>query len=264
MRRPRLSAPARRVVALMAALMAALTTSCSDRSGRVVHVYAAASLRQACEEFERDWGREHADVRLVFNFGGSNVLAQQILAGQRADVYLTADVEQAAPLRAAELVEREAPQPWLSNQLVVVVPAARLDLRLDSPAALADERVRRLSIGNPDSVPAGRYAKVWLESQGLWTVLEGRVAPAVDVRAALAAVESGACEAGIVYSTDAEITDRVRVVLRVPAKDGPKIEYALVQLRGPGDPRDATAVFDALRSADELLTRLGFLVGPGR
>jgi len=249
------------------ALLLAIVTaaaSCDRAEPRVVHVYAAASLREACEVFERNWTAEHADVRLSFNFGASNVLATQALAGRRADLFLSADVEQTAALLAAGQVVREAPRPWLSNQLVVVVPSSRPDLAFETPRDLAGEPVRRLSIGNPESVPAGRYAKRWLESEGLWGALAARVAPAVDVRAALGAVESGACEAGVVYSTDASITSRVRIALRVPLEQGPQIEYALVELQGPAERADADAVFDTLLASGELFARLGFLVGEVR
>lgn len=230
---------------------------------RSVQVYAAASLREATEELASAFEREHPELDLVLNFGASNVLAQQVLAAHQADVFLSADTLQMDAIADAGLVEARAPRPWLSNQLVVVVPAAAQPFELRSAADLAHERIRRLSLANPEAVPAGRYARAWLEKQGVWNALQARVVPGTDVRTALAAVESGACEAGIVYSTDAGISQRVRVALRIPLAEGPKIEYALGLLRGQASRADALAVFEHLQSlrAQECFASHGFLIG---
>jgi molybdate transport system substrate-binding protein len=164
---------------------------------------------------------------------------------------------------AGGLVEREAPRPWLSNQLVVVVPQISELTEIDGATALAHERFERISLGHPEAVPVGRYAKAWLESTGVWNSVQERVVPGTDVRAALAAVESGACEVGIVYSTDAQASERVRVVFRVPLAEGPRIEYSLGLLRGQALAADARVVFEQLlaRPAQEVFVARGFRVG---
>ncbi len=165
-------------------------------------------------------------------------------------------------VQAAGLVRPGDRVDLLSNRLVVVVPA-------DSTAALAtpDElaRVRRLALGDPQAVPAGIYARQWLEKRGLWERLRDRVVPTLDVRAALAAVESGNADAGIVYRTDAAVSKRVRVALEVPDGEGPRIVYPaalLAAARGPA-PR---AFFESLRSpqARAVFERLGFEFLAGR
>jgi molybdate transport system substrate-binding protein len=193
-------------------------------------VYAAASLRDALEELAPACERE-LGVRLVFNFGASNDLARQIQAAHKADVYISADQGWMESVAAAGLVDAASLRALLSNRLVVI-GAADSDLRVGSAADLAAADVRRLSLANPDAVPAGKYAKAWLERAGQWDAVKDRVVPAVDVRAALAAVESGAIEVGIVYATDAAISSRVAVLFSVPESEAPLIRYPIAALAG--------------------------------
>jgi molybdate transport system substrate-binding protein len=150
----------------------------------------------------------------------------------------------------------------LSNRLVVVVPAEST-----TSLAAAEElaHVRRLALGDPEAVPAGIYARQWLERRGLWERVRDRVVPTLDVRAALAAVESGNAEAGIVYRTDAAVSKRVRVTLEVPPGEAPRIVYPaalLATARGAA----ARAFYEHLRSpaGREVFERLGFELLPAR
>jgi len=188
-----------------------------------VMVFAAASLTEALQEIAR--GYEAASGNEVsFNFGASNDLARQIKAGAPADVFFSADKAQMDGLEAAGLVRGADRIDVLSNRLVVVV-AASSPSRIDAPGGLLT--VGRLALADPDAVPAGVYARAWLESLGLWGKLEAKVVPTLNVRAALAAVEAEAADAGIVYRTDAAISRRVRVAFEVPREKGPAIVYPL-------------------------------------
>jgi molybdate transport system substrate-binding protein len=233
------------------------TASPTPAAATELTVFAAASLRESCEEIGKLWALKHPTEKVVFNFGASNVLAQQIVASHKADVFLSADTAQLEVVRKAGAVIEAGAPGWLSNQLVVVVPASHKDVKIESATDLARPEFAKLSLANPEAVPAGKYAKAWLESKGAWKDLEARVVPALDVRAALGAVESQACDAGIVYSTDAAITEKVRVVYRVPPAEGPKIEYVAAALRSDGHPSFATADHGGL--AGELLA---FFTGP--
>jgi molybdate transport system substrate-binding protein len=146
---------------------------------------------------------------------------------------------------------------------VVVVPADSA-LRIAAPRDLAAPAIRRLALANPEAVPAGRYAKAWLESQGQWTAVAGRIVPALDVRAALAAVESGAVDAGVVYRTDAAASRRVRVAYLVPEGEGPRIVYALAALRSRPNLETARAAAAWLcgPEASAVFERFGFVVRP--
>ncbi|HSD30186.1 MAG TPA: molybdate ABC transporter substrate-binding protein, partial [Vicinamibacteria bacterium] len=248
----------RSFVAALGTLLAVASTAVA---GEEVVVFAAASLADALRLIEAAF-EARTGHRVVLSLGGSNDLARQIRAGAPAEVFISAsvermdEVERAGLLRAADRVD------LLSNRLVVVVPVA-------APAALVTAEdlvsVRRLALGDPEAVPAGIYARLWLEKRGLWERLRGRVVPTLDVRAALSAVESGNADVGIVYRTDAAISKRVRVVLEVPEGEAPRIVYPaalLASARGPA----ARVFFEHLRSreAAAVFERLGFRFLPGR
>jgi len=225
-----------------------------------VSFYAAASLRDVLQHLAPRCESSLA-VRLVFNFGASNDLARQILAAARADVFFSADEDSMNQVVAAGLVDVASHGLLLSNRLVVVGPADT-SLRVTSPAELKQASVRRIALADPAAVPAGKYARAWLEKTGLWSALSDRVVPALDVRAALAAVESGAVDVGIVYRTDAAISKKVRVLYEVPVTDGPRIAYALAALKGRGDPGAARRVVTWLAGPEATGTfeRYGFIV----
>lgn len=194
-----------------------------------LQVYAAASLRDALEELSPALERA-TGARPVLNLGASSDLARQIVAANRADLFFSADPAWMDHVAAAGLVDADSRRAPLANRLAVVVPADS-PLAIGSAADLARPGIRRLSLADPEAVPAGKYARAWLDARGIWRRVEARVIPALDVRAALAAVESGAADAGIVYRTDAAVSKRVRVALEVPESEGPPITYVLAALR---------------------------------
>lgn len=211
---------------------------------------AVLALEAACESV--------AGVDLVVNFGASGVLAKQIVAGGQADLFLSADEAEMDKLAAAGWLEAGTRRALLSNQLVVIEPAdepTRFAAPFD-PRQLAQPGIRLLALGDPASVPVGRYARRWLASQGAWESVADRILPATDARAALAAVESGGAQAGIVYRTDALRSGKVRSVHRVPIEAAPRIVYPLAVMRGRASPaaldcalflasEEALAVFEA-------------------
>ncbi|MBI5433020.1 MAG: molybdate ABC transporter substrate-binding protein [Planctomycetes bacterium] len=232
------------VVVASSCSRAADSTAATGAAGVELVVYAATSTRDAFQALEADYERSHA-VDLVFNFGSSGDLAKQIVAARKADVFLSAGEKELDEVAAAGLVIEGTRRPLLTNQLVVIEPSALESLFTEpfEPAQLADARVEHLSLAHTETVPAGRYAKAWLEKIGVWPQVASRVVPGVDVRAALAAVESGAARAGLVYRTDAALSKRARIVFAVPLAQGPRIVYPLAVLGGPaGRPHEAEAL----------------------
>lgn len=234
------------------ALAAALST---------VRVFAAASLNDSLGEVIDLFEASHGGVRVVRQFGASNDLARQILAGAPAHLFLSADERQMDRVEAGGWIEEGWRQDLLSNQLVVV-EGRTAEPRIHGPRDL--EGVERIALGDPEAVPAGVYARQYLEKLGLWERLASRVVPTLDVRAALAAVASGNVEAGIVYRTDASLEGRVRVAFEVPRDESPRIVYPLALVRGGGG-EDARAFYRFLASpgARAVFERYGFVVlGP--
>lgn len=194
-----------------------------------INFYAAASLRGVLQRLAPIC-EEVVGAHLVFNFGASNDLARQIEAGNKADVFFSADEAWMDHVAQVGLVDAESRHSLLSNRLVVVgLEATPLIVR--SARDLVGPAVRRIALADPEGVPAGKYAKAWLEKAGFWDGLKDRVLPGLDVRAALAAVESGGAEIGVVYRTDAAMSKTVRVVYEVPEGAGPRISYPVAAMR---------------------------------
>ncbi|HEV8238513.1 MAG TPA: molybdate ABC transporter substrate-binding protein [Thermoanaerobaculia bacterium] len=228
-----------------------------------VKVAAAASLTNALTELAKAWESQSGHT-VTLNFGASNLLARQIAEGAPADVFFSADERQMDRLDHHEhMVLAATRRSLLSNTLVVVVPAdSRLVIR--RARDLAGPAIKVLALAEPQTVPAGIYAKQYLRSVGLWGQVIDRVVPTENVRGALAAVEAGNADAAIVYHSDAAISKKVRVAFDVPPAQGPKISYPVAVLAG-ADQRDAAKAFvDYLASpaAAEVFRRYGFLV-PG-
>lgn len=214
---------------------AALLSGCgAERQGDgEVVIFAAASLRDAMQSISAPF-EEQSGVRTVFNFAGSNVLAQQIEAATAADVYLSANEQWMDYLEKAGRIEIDTRRTFASNSLVVIAHRSK-PLQLDDPARLDELDFRFLSLADPEAVPAGRYARQYLQSLDangeLWNRLSQRVAPAPDVRAALAVVEADPEILGIVYSTDAAFSQEVKVIYQVPRQQGPDIRYSAALVR---------------------------------
>jgi len=228
-------------------------------------VYAGISTREALQALEAPYERDHA-VDLVFNFGSSGDLSKQIVAAAKADIFLSADDKEMDKVEEVQLLVPGTRRALLANQLAVIEPADGPSLFRApfEPAQLADPSVQRLSLGNVETVPAGRYAKAWLERVGVWKDVSERVLPAVDVRAALAAVESAGAQAGIVYRTDVARSKRARSVYLVPIDQGPKIAYPLAVIAGRPAEKEARAFADYLASPEgrAVFEQAGFLFLP--
>lgn len=250
--------------ALPLLLLVPLAAACRPPVRGEVEVLAAASLRDALDEvaatFTRDTG-----IAVRVSYGGSGDLASQLLAAPRADLFLSAGQAEVERLRVAGLVDGTSGGALLGNRLVVIEPALESPAQTPfDPARLAAPDVERVALGDPDAVPAGRYARDWLERRGLWEALDRRLLAAPSVRAALAAVESGAVRYGLVYRTDATSSDRVRIVWTVPPGELAPIVYPLARLLAAPHPAQATAFEAALRGpeAAEVFGRHGFEPAP--
>jgi molybdate transport system substrate-binding protein len=179
-----------------------------------LHVLAAASLADALTEAAANYEKLTGDD-VVLNFGASSTLARQIQQGAPADLYISADEARMDLLQKEGLILRGSRRSILTNTLVIVTGRdSRLSIR--SAADLRSPAVKRIALANPESVPAGIYARRYLVRQRLWPSLAPKVIPTDNVRSTLAAVESGNVEAGLVYRTDALISKRVKIAAEIP------------------------------------------------
>jgi molybdate transport system substrate-binding protein len=228
-----------------------------------VTVFAAASTTNAVTEIGDIFSKRNQE-RFLPSFASSSTLAKQIENSAPADVYISANVRWMNYLEEKQLIETGTRIDLLSNRIVLIVPGdsgviqVQLAPGFDLLTIIGDGR---LSMGDPDHVPAGIYGKHALESLGVWASIEKRVARSKDVRAALALVERGEAPVGLVYATDAAITNKVKVVGTFPQTCHPPIIYPVAVVAGKRSP--ATERFMALLRSSEaraVFEKYGFTV----
>jgi molybdate transport system substrate-binding protein len=238
-------------------LFLALSLLLAASAHAALRVSAAASLSDALREIGDTYGKD----AIVFNFGASSTLARQIIEGAPADVFISADELKMDQLAVRGLVIKKSRRSILSNTLVIIVPSDS-NLKINSPKDLADPAIRNIAVAEPQTVPAGIYAKEYLRRLGVWSKIASKIIPTDNVRATLAAVESGNVEAGIVYKTDALISKVVRIAYDVPAAEGPAISYPAAVVAESRQKAAAQQFLDFLSSekAKALFRKYGFLV----
>jgi molybdate transport system substrate-binding protein len=221
-----------------------------------IRVLAAASLTDALGELSATYERRTGD-RVILQFGASSLLARQIEAGAPADLFLSADEEKMNLLEQQGEIDSATRVSVLSNRLVIVVADGKA---LTHPRQLTDRAITSIALAEPSSVPAGIYAKAYLQKLGIWKAVAGKVIPTENVRAALGAVRSGNADAAIVYRSDVMTEKNVRVAYEVPRTDSPHISYPVAVLRHAEHPAAARRFLGWLcsKEAAAVFARLGF------
>nr|WP_297531807.1 molybdate ABC transporter substrate-binding protein [uncultured Roseateles sp.] len=244
---------ARRAAVLTLALMAAGLAQAAE-----VTVSAAASLTNAFKELAPAFEAAHPGTKVQLNFAASDALLAQIAKGAPVDVFASADQETMDKAQQQKLLVDGTRRNFVSNALVVITPAEH-GVALKSLADLQQPIVKRIAIGKPEGVPAGRYAKGALEKARLWTALEPKAVYAQNVRQALDYVSRGETEAGFVYATDAFVLkDKVRILFSVPT--GTPIAYPIAVTNGGSNVDGGKQFLDFVASAagQAVLARYGF------
>ncbi len=182
----------------------------SEKDKITLTISAAVSLKDAMDVIQQNYQDQYPEVTLDFNFGGSGSLQQQISQGAPVDLFFSAAEDKFELLVEAGNIAKEDRVDLLGNELVLIVPQENESIQ-DFEDLIKDS-INHISIGTPETVPAGMYAKESLEKMNLWKELESKIVFAKDVRQVLSYVETGNVEAGIVYQTDAFVSDQVNIV----------------------------------------------------
>jgi molybdate transport system substrate-binding protein len=231
---------------------------------REVTVYAAASLTNALQDIGNQFNAKGAG-HVKFSFAASSLLAKQIEAGADADMFFSADTEWMSYLIDRSLVQTATRKDLLGNHLVLIAPSGNnvsLDIKPGFPLAqaLGDGR---LAVADPDSVPAGKYARQALTSLGVWGSVAERLVRAENVRVAMTYVARGEAPLGIVYETDAKAEPKVKVAGVFPESSHLPITYP-VALTTHGTSGEAKAFLDYVEGpqAADIFRKYGFIVLP--
>jgi molybdate transport system substrate-binding protein len=250
---------------LAACALLVSTAHAQEPSKPELLIFAAASLTNVMQEIGAAYTRG-TQQPVKFSFAASSALARQIEAGARVDVFFCADTEWMDYLQTRNLIDRATRRDVVGNRLVLIAPAgSTINLKIAPDFALAKALgSSRLSTGDPDTVPVGRYAKSALTSLGVWNDVADRIVRADNVRSAMAFVSRGETPLGIVYETDAFVDKKVRIVDVFPSSSHTPINYpvATTVSSRPGAARFVE--FLASTPAQEAFKKHGFQPPPKR
>lgn len=207
---------------------AVLFSLCNLSQAETVKVYAAASLTNAISDIAVIYEKQHPQTDIVPVFGASSALAKQIEAGAKSDLFFSADVDWMNYLIKKQMITENKSKALLSNQLVLISPKnLNIVFKAQPNFNFAQSFKGHVCAGQMESVPAGKYAKQSLIKLNWLDSLKGRIVGTDDVRSALAFVERGECDVGIVYKTDALISKKVKVIGTFPENSHHPILYPL-------------------------------------
>ncbi|MFC7051911.1 molybdate ABC transporter substrate-binding protein [Hansschlegelia quercus] len=256
-----------RLAVAAALLLAPAPLFAQDAAKQPIVVFAAASLKNALDAVAKDWTAE-TGIEVKPSYAASSALAKQIEQDAPADIFVSADVPWMDYVADKKLIAPESRHDLLGNSLVLVAGSnwtkGDVDLKpgVDLAGLLGDGRI---AMGEPGSVPAGKYGKASLEKLGVWAAVQPKVAGAESVRAALALVSRGEAPLGIVYKTDAAADPSVKIVGTFPADSHPPIIYPAAKLTASKSP-NADAFLKRLASpkAKKTFEAAGFtVIAPG-
>lgn len=224
-------------------------------------ISAAASLTDAFKEIQTNYETKNKQIKLNFNFGASGVLQQQIVQGAPADLFFSAATKNMKALTDKQLIDPTQQKNLLINELVVVVPADG-KVTIQKVEDLTNDGIKHLAVGEPQTVPAGSYAKEALTNAKLWDTLQTKMVQGKDVRQVLTYVESGNAEAGFVYKTDALTSKSVKVAFSVDPKSYTPIEYPAGIVKATKHSKETSDFYTYLQSkeAQDVFVKYGFSI----
>ncbi|NMD43094.1 MAG: molybdate ABC transporter substrate-binding protein [Firmicutes bacterium] len=249
-------------IALIALLAMAVGGCATEKEAVTLNLSVAASLTDAMEEIAELYKDEQAHVTIEYNFGSSGALQQQIEQGAPTDIFMSAAAKQMNELEEKELLLEGTRVDLLQNELVLVVPKGFTGVAEFTD--LTKEEVKLIAIGDPESVPAGKYAQEAFTELGIWDELESgeKLMMAKDVREVLAYVETEAVQAGAVYRTDAQISEKVDVAAVAPEGSHAPVIYPVAVIKDSAQPEEAQKLLEFLKGskAKKVLENYGFKV----
>jgi molybdate transport system substrate-binding protein len=226
-----------------------------------LNVSAGVGLTDVIQAINNMYMQANENVKIVANFAASGTLQQQIEQGAPVDVFISAAAAQMDNLQKKDLILNDTRRNLLNNTAVLIVPADS-SLGLTSFNDLASDKVKKVAIGDPKFVPAGNYAQQAFDEVGITAQIQSKEVLGSDVRQVLTYVETGNVDAGVVYLTDALISNKVKVVASAPADINAKIVYPVAVIKASKNPDAAKDYLNFLFSAQAkaVFEKYGFTV----
>ena len=227
-------------------------------------VSAAASLKNVMEEIALLYQEEYPNNKIIYNFASSGSLQRQIEQGAPVDVFISAAVTKMDSLEKKDLLLRETRRDLLKNQIVLVTPLSNKNnnIKLNNFDDLTSQEITIIALGEPKSVPAGKYAQEVLTSFNIADKVNSKVVYTKDVRQVLNYVATGNVDAGMVYRTDAQISDNVQIVTTASETSHSPIIYPIAVIKDSDRPKVATELIEFLTTskAQEIFENYGFVI----
>lgn len=248
------------LLTLMLAIgMRAILPAPAQSQSATLLIAAAASLQDVLEELDPMFESANRGITVNYNFAASGPLQQQIEQGAPVDLFISAATRQMDALQQKNLILTNTRRNLLTNDLVLVVPG-NSTLGITSFRQLTNSNVRRISVGEPRSVPVGQYAEELFTNLGILGQLRPKLVYGNSVRNVLGTVESGNADAGVVYKTDARVTNQVRQVATAPSNLHSPIVYPIAVITASRNPQAARTYAQFLTSsqAQAVFRRYGF------
>ncbi len=222
-------------------------------------ISAAASLTDAIKELKNDYENSHPNVNIKLNLASSGKLAQQIQQGAPADVYLSANQRWMDTLEKDQQIDPDTRFNFTKNS-IVLIGLKKDKHQVTSFKKLSPEANVQLAVGEPESVPAGKYTKETLQTIHKWDKLKDQFVFGSDVRQVLAYVESGNAKLGFVYASDALISDKVEVLAKADADWHTPIIYPAAIVKDTKVKKQSQGFLDYLKTdkAQSILQKYGF------
>lgn len=211
-------------------------------------ISAAASLTQTMEELKALYIKGHPNVNIVYNFGGSGSLQQQIEQGAGVDIFLSAAQKQMNTLDEKNLLLEDSRINLLQNNVVLITPKAVTDIT--NFHDVTGDKINKIALGEPNSVPAGEYAEEVFTKLGIIDEVKSKSVYAKNVREVLTWIESGNADAGVVYETDAKSSDKITIVAQAPANSHKPVLYPVSIIKNSKNIDDSREFIDFLLSSE--------------
>ncbi|MGG3469417.1 molybdate ABC transporter substrate-binding protein [Neobacillus pocheonensis] len=212
-------------------------------------VSAAASLQDALTEITSNFNKKHGNIKINYNFGASGALQQQISQGAPVDLFFSAAEDKFDTLVNDGLIDKKNGIDLVGNELVLVVPKeSAKGIHTIEDMKKAD----KISLGTPESVPAGAYAKEVLGKLNIWSIVEGKIVYAKDVRQVLTYVETGNVDAGMVYKTDALTSSKVKIAATADEKTHTPIIYPVGVIKASTHQKEDMLFYDYLQTKEAM------------
>ena len=240
-----------------------LENSSQATSSTQLTVSAAASLKDVMEKIESLYQQEHPQTEIIYNFASSGSLQRQIEQGAPVDIFISAATKQMNTLEKEDLLLTETRRNLLENQMVLVIPTSNRkdNQKVDNFSDLTTQEITTIALAEPKSVPAGRYAQEVLTSFKIADQVNSKAVYGKDVRQVLNYVATGNVDAGIVYRTDAQVSNHVKIVAIAPETSHSPVIYPTAVIKDSDNPKAATELIEFLTTpkAQAIFKEYGFV-----